>query len=124
MVSQWDSCFISTLVCRIMNPMSSNDGEIIHVSDTALMVAACRAHETELEDAFVRDPFAARLAGERGLASMGKSRMSLCIFRLINPRKCKSIRETFLAPQRLCLREHTQCLCLDEHIWRSVDAMV
>jgi len=47
--------------------MSPNDGEITHVSDTALMVAACRAHETELEDAFVRDPFAARLAGERGL---------------------------------------------------------
>jgi methyltransferase (TIGR00027 family) len=51
-----------------MNRMPSNDGEITHVSDTALMVAACRAHETELEDAFVRDPFAARLAGERGLA--------------------------------------------------------
>ncbi|HEX8838412.1 MAG TPA: SAM-dependent methyltransferase, partial [Candidatus Acidoferrum sp.] len=45
-----------------------NGGEITHVSDTALMVAACRAHETELEDAFVRDPFAARLAGERGFA--------------------------------------------------------
>lgn len=48
--------------------MSPNGGEITHVSDTALMVAACRAHETELEDAFVRDPFAARLAGERGFA--------------------------------------------------------
>src|SRR5262252_3765992 len=44
------------------------DGAITHVSDTALMVAACRAHENELEDAFVRDPFAARLAGERGVA--------------------------------------------------------
>jgi len=32
------------------------------------MVAACRAHESELEDAFVHDPFAARLAGERGVA--------------------------------------------------------
>jgi methyltransferase (TIGR00027 family) len=32
------------------------------------MVAACRAHENELADAFVRDPFAARLAGERGVA--------------------------------------------------------
>ena len=32
------------------------------------MVAACRAYETEQEDAFVRDPFAARLAGERGVA--------------------------------------------------------
>jgi methyltransferase (TIGR00027 family) len=51
-----------------MNGMSSNSGEITHVSDTALMVAACRAHETGLEDAFVRDPFAARLAGERGFA--------------------------------------------------------
>jgi len=48
--------------------MSPTNGEITHVSDTALMVAACRAHETELEDAFVRDPFAARLAGERGRA--------------------------------------------------------
>ena len=48
--------------------MCPNGPEITHVSDTALMVAACRAHETELEDAFVRDPFAARLAGERGFA--------------------------------------------------------
>jgi methyltransferase (TIGR00027 family) len=46
--------------------MSSSEGKIRHVSDTALMVAACRAHESELEDAFVRDPFAARLSGERG----------------------------------------------------------
>jgi methyltransferase (TIGR00027 family) len=51
-----------------MNEMTPADGQINHVSDTALMVAACRAHETELEDAFVRDPFAARLAGERGVA--------------------------------------------------------
>ncbi|HKD08518.1 MAG TPA: class I SAM-dependent methyltransferase [Bryobacteraceae bacterium] len=48
--------------------MSLTSGEITHVSDTALMVAAIRAHETGLEDAFVRDPFAARLAGERGKA--------------------------------------------------------
>ncbi len=48
--------------------MASTGGEITHVSDTALMVAACRAHETGLEDAYVRDPFAARLAGERGVA--------------------------------------------------------
>lgn len=45
-----------------------SSGEITHVSDTALMVAACRAHETDLEDAFVKDPFAVRLAGERGFA--------------------------------------------------------
>ena len=48
--------------------MSSANDEITHVSDTALMVAACRAHETELQDAFVKDPFAVRLAGERGFA--------------------------------------------------------
>ena len=48
--------------------MPEVDGKISHVSDTALMVAACRAHENDLEDAFVRDPFAARLAGERGVA--------------------------------------------------------
>ena len=48
--------------------MPEIDGKITHISDTALMVAACRAHESELEDAFVHDPFAARLAGERGVA--------------------------------------------------------
>jgi methyltransferase (TIGR00027 family) len=48
--------------------MSPHEREITHVSDTALMVAACRAAETELQDGFVRDPFAARLAGERGRA--------------------------------------------------------
>jgi methyltransferase (TIGR00027 family) len=48
--------------------MPEIDGKIAHISDTALMVAACRAHESELEDAFVHDPFAARLAGERGVA--------------------------------------------------------
>jgi methyltransferase (TIGR00027 family) len=44
------------------------DGSINHVSDTALMVAACRAIETERPDRFVADPFARRLAGERGMA--------------------------------------------------------
>lgn len=48
--------------------MTSSSSEISHISDTALMVAACRADEAALEDAFVRDPFAARLAGERGPA--------------------------------------------------------
>jgi O-methyltransferase involved in polyketide biosynthesis len=32
------------------------------------MIAACGAHETELQDAFVKDPFAARLAGQRGFS--------------------------------------------------------
>lgn len=48
--------------------MPSSNSEISHISDTALMVAACRADEAALEDAFVRDPFAARLAGQRGPA--------------------------------------------------------
>lgn len=51
-----------------MYGMSPSPGEITHVSDTALMVAACRALESEAPDGFVRDPFAARLAGERGFA--------------------------------------------------------
>src|SRR5215813_13040545 len=51
-----------------MMGMSSSHGEITHVSDTALMVAACRALESECADGFVHDPFAARLAGERGMA--------------------------------------------------------
>jgi methyltransferase (TIGR00027 family) len=48
--------------------MSPSEGKISHVSDTALMTAACRALETERPDGLVRDPFAARLAGERGMA--------------------------------------------------------
>ena len=50
--------------------MSQPHGEISHVSDTALMVAACRALEFDAADGFVRDPFAARLAGERGMAML------------------------------------------------------
>ena len=45
--------------------------EFQHVSDTALLVAACRAMETERSDALVRDPFAAKLAGEKGMALAG-----------------------------------------------------
>jgi methyltransferase (TIGR00027 family) len=48
--------------------MQSTPGAIAHVSDTALMVAACRASETERPDGLTRDPFATRLAGERGMA--------------------------------------------------------
>lgn len=50
--------------------MSLSHGEITHVSDTALMVAAARALESEAPDGFVKDPFAARLAGERGMAML------------------------------------------------------
>lgn len=41
--------------------------KIEHVSDTALMVAACRALETERPDGLIRDPFAERLAGAKGM---------------------------------------------------------
>lgn len=46
------------------------DAHIEHVSDTALLVAASRARESERPDGLIRDPFAARLAGERGIALM------------------------------------------------------
>src|SRR5580704_13056547 len=41
---------------------------IEHISDTALLVAAARAAETRMEDGLVDDPYAARLAGPRGIA--------------------------------------------------------
>lgn len=47
--------------------MSDQDaGRIRHVSDTARWVAIYRAMESERPDAIFRDPFARRLAGERG----------------------------------------------------------
>src|SRR3954447_14970676 len=49
-----------------MKPMQP-EHEITHVSDTALLTAACRALETERPDGLIRDPFAARLAGDRGM---------------------------------------------------------
>jgi O-methyltransferase involved in polyketide biosynthesis len=44
----------------------SSDPLIRNVSDTARWVAVYRARETERPDAHFRDPFARRLAGERG----------------------------------------------------------
>lgn len=41
---------------------------IRHISDTALWVAMYRAFESERPDALFRDPYARRLAGERGAA--------------------------------------------------------
>src|SRR6186713_2033914 len=43
-------------------------GSIRNVSDTALWVAMYRAQESERPDALFRDPFARRMAGERGAA--------------------------------------------------------
>ena len=42
--------------------------KIEHVSDTALMVCACRALENDRHDGLVRDRFASKLAGEKGMA--------------------------------------------------------
>src|SRR5581483_8449662 len=46
--------------------MDETKGVVRHVSDTALWAAVHRARETEREDAQFRDPFARRVAGERG----------------------------------------------------------
>ena len=45
---------------------TSPDALIRNISDTARWVAVYRAEETERPDAIFRDPFARRLAGERG----------------------------------------------------------
>lgn len=44
----------------------NDTGVVTHVSDTALWVACYRAIESERPDAIFRDPWARRLAGERG----------------------------------------------------------
>lgn len=49
---------------------------ILNVPDTAYMVAMDRALENERPDALFHDPFAAKLAGERGkafAASVGRA---------------------------------------------------
>jgi methyltransferase (TIGR00027 family) len=46
--------------------MSESEADIRDISDTARWVAIYRAQETERPDAHFRDPFARRLAGERG----------------------------------------------------------
>jgi methyltransferase (TIGR00027 family) len=46
--------------------MSESESRIRNISDTARWVAVYRARETERSDPVFRDPFARRLAGERG----------------------------------------------------------
>src|SRR6266516_3642636 len=46
--------------------MSTREPLVRNISDTALLAAIYRARETERADAVFRDPFARRLAGERG----------------------------------------------------------
>lgn len=53
--------------------MESMTPQIEHVSDTALLVAASRARESERPDGLIRDPYAARLAGERGAALLNNA---------------------------------------------------
>jgi len=67
-LSAWPKFLQNTPLIVYSLPIMSTDSPISHVSDTALMVAACRALETERPDGMVRDPFARRLAGERGMA--------------------------------------------------------
>ncbi len=57
--------------------MSDPSGQIQHVSDTARWVALYRAMESERPNALFRDPYARKLAGERGeriVASMRRGR--------------------------------------------------
>ncbi len=57
--------------------MSDTSGQIQHVSDTARWVALYRAMESERPNALFRDPYARKLAGERGeriVASMRRGR--------------------------------------------------
>jgi methyltransferase (TIGR00027 family) len=64
-----------------MKTMQPETHEIAHVSDTALMTAACRALETDRADGLIRDPFAARLAGDRGMAILrALDRMEMLCF--------------------------------------------
>ena len=46
---------------------SAYQTRIRHISDTALWVAVYRAQESELTDAVFRDPYARKLAGDRGM---------------------------------------------------------
>ena len=45
----------------------TSPGPIRHISDTALWVAVYRAQKSERPDAVFRDPYARKLAGERGI---------------------------------------------------------
>ena len=56
------ACGATDVVVRI----STREPLVRNISDTALLAAIYRARETEPPDAVFRDPFARRLAGERG----------------------------------------------------------
>ena len=54
-----------------MTDIKNTSAKIENVSDTARWVAVYRAMETERPDAIFRDPYAARLAGDKGRAIVG-----------------------------------------------------
>jgi len=62
------ACFTSLLrpVYNDGDDVNHPDSQIRNISDTAHWVAVYRARETERSDAVFRDPFARKLAGERG----------------------------------------------------------
>jgi len=66
--SQGTGCAFHTAVVRgiLLQTMSADAPIIHHISDTARWAAVYRARETERPDAVFRDPYARRLAGERG----------------------------------------------------------
>jgi methyltransferase (TIGR00027 family) len=53
-------------------PDHSRERPVAHVSDTALWVAVHRATESKRKDALFHDPYAERLAGERGRRIVGE----------------------------------------------------
>jgi methyltransferase (TIGR00027 family) len=53
-------------------PTDNPNHAVSHVSDTALWVAVHRATESKRKDALFRDPYAERLAGERGRQIAGQ----------------------------------------------------
>ena len=55
--------------------MSIREPLVRNISDTALLAAIYRARETERPDAVFRDPFARRLAGERGASATSTGAM-------------------------------------------------
>lgn len=64
------------------------DFTIDHVSDTAFWVAYHRALETARPDALFRDPFASRLAGERGKQIAARMPMSAMTGWVVTMRTC------------------------------------
>jgi methyltransferase (TIGR00027 family) len=59
-------------ILPMTTPAENPGHSVSHVSDTALWVAVHRATESKRKDALFRDPYAERLAGERGRQIAGQ----------------------------------------------------